>query len=247
MILKNNFDTCSIINHRDDPLYRVLSCTNLMNENDKHFLYNSKVAMCENHYCAITYDITNFKHNTITCSGAIFIQSSGFYNPLNVNSPRLDDLKEFPTNNFNIFRENYKLYYIKDSRTSFVHNIANVNCTNDFQTCLSFVNGQSFCIGNVDDIRMIGLVPSFVFGVIISFMITTISYLLLKEEIHYMRNFVTIVIYLVPLFAIGLILNAYFSFSLTAYVFGNIIITTLVPLLLGYLESYFEIYINDPT
>jgi hypothetical protein len=243
MTFINNYDTCEITGHRDDPTYRVLSCTNILNENDKHFLYNNKFSMCANHYCAITYDITSQKHNTLTCSGSILVfKDSSFFNPINILRPLIEQLIQFPSTSNDLFGNNFRYYYVKDTRTSFVEDIIDLNCTNDFSTCLKFENGASFCMGNVLDVRILRSIPSLVLGFSTSFLIVCVVYLLLREHLGYMKNFVTVFVYCFPLLGISLIMNYYFAINVTSYVFGNIIVVFFFPLLISYTETYFSAY-----
>lgn len=241
----NTFDKCRILGHQDDPNYRVLYCLNILNDYDKHFIYQDNFAMCENHYCAVVYDITDLSHSIVTCSGAIFsFQGDNYFNPINIFSPVLDELIQFPGTSLDFLASNFGYYYVKDSRSSFSQNVVGVNCTNDFATCLTFEDGSSFCMGNVKDVLVIHPVASFIIGVCIALMFVTLVFLVLRQYVEYFRNIVMITIYTIPLVGMTLVMNSVFAITIMAYVVGNITVMIAFPLITVYVESFFERYIN---
>lgn len=234
---RNNYDECLITSHPDDPNYRILSCKNYMNEQDKHFLYDNQFAMCNNHYCAITFDVTDLTHKILTCSGSIFkFDKEKFFNPLNIYKPSFDELLPLPSD---VFATEFENYYLKDSRTAFSDNLVSVNCSNDYSTCLEFENGESFCMGNAKDIFIINSFPSFIIGIMISLLFVTFIFLSLRQYIRYFRNIVMIFMYAVPLISIALIFNSLFAMSFVSYAIGNIIIVVGVPITVNYVDSFF--------
>lgn len=242
----NTYDSCIILPHQSDSDYNVLSCVNILNERDKHFLYEDQFAMCANHYCAIVFDITSLTHSMITCSGAILsFQETSYFNPINAFTPITSDLKEFPQNLLDIISNNFKYYYLKDSRTTFRNNVVKINCTNDYSTCLEFEDGRSFCMGNIKDIIILHPISSFVIGIAIAMAFTTLVYVALRPYIHYIKNVITISVYTIPLIGMFLIMNSVFAISISYYIIGNILVMTMLPLITTFVDSFFEIYIKD--
>jgi hypothetical protein len=200
--------------------------------------------MCRYHYCAIVYDITALTHSILTCSGAILnFQGSKFFNPINVYTPMLEDMKPYPNSMIDFFGNQFQYYYIKDSRSSFAENIISVNCTNDFTTCIQFEGGKSFCMGNVQDIRVLHPLSSFVLGTIVAMFFVTIVYISLSHLINYFRNVVATTLYIVPIVGMSLVINAVFAIHTAAYVIGIFLVLVLVPLISSFIELIFEKYI----
>lgn len=239
---ENKYDSCKVIDHEDSPDYRVLKCQNYMNEIDQHFIYNNQFAMCKYHYCAIVYDVSDLTHSILTCSGAIFrFDTTKFFNPLNVYVPDFEEIKALPKDTF---ENTFEKYYLKDSRTSFSQDIDSVNCTNNYKTCLTFDDGNSVCIGSVDDIFVLDSFPSFIIGVMTAILFSTFVYLTLRRFVRYFRNIVIIVMYFVPLLSIALIFNSVLVLSYLPYVLGNLVVMFSIPLMSSYTDELFDKYIK---
>jgi len=242
--LSNKYDRCKIIEVEESD-NTILACSNLLNEKDSHYLYNNEYTMCENHYCAVILDIADNSHKKLTCSGIILrFQGENFFNPLNVYTPKLDGLIEYPNSDFNLFGSPFEFFYVKDSRSNFNANIKSVNCTNDFATCVTFEDDRSFCMGNVQDVLIIHSTASFIIGLCVSLFFITVVFLSLRQYVDYMKHFITLFVYTIPLVGVALIANSMFAMSTSMYITGNIIVIIVFPLLTTYVDSMFEKYIT---
>jgi hypothetical protein len=223
MSYRNWFSLCFVDDHSSGR--EIFSCMNIMGESFKHFVYNSKIAMCEYHTCLVIQNRDDDSHNELVCSGAIlrFGDDKYYFNPLTPFGIDFDKMLQLPESTVDYFSRNVQYYFQNDVRSTFSSDIVDINCTNDMRTCITF-NDSSVCFGNKDDIGIIHSSASLVNGVIVAFTLGSIAYLFLKKEVsEYPLSFVFL-FYIVPLVGIGMMYNGWFLSMSIPYLLGNIIV-----------------------
>lgn len=135
-----SFDSCEFTEESNN-----LRCVNNYNTVFSALVHAEPIH-CSTHYCTIMENQIEGMYNTLSCSGAVLsIQHSNLYNPLSPSSISLDG--------YNIVTDHLEFneYYFNDVRTEFASNIASIECSDRFKTCIGLEDGSSMCFGNVSD------------------------------------------------------------------------------------------------
>lgn len=210
-VLGTYFDTCSLLRITGIP-QNVLSCVNFMGQKDRHVLYNKKYTMCEYHYCAIIQSRVTGRHNTVTCSGGIMhFENDKFFNPVTPFIVDFTMMMEMPESSVELMGVDLDFYYAKDIRTTFSDDIYDLNCTNDFGTCLTFSN-TSVCFGNTQGVGMVRSKEALVWGSMTSLVLGSFVLFVLAPRLKDRSSFYMILLYIIPfvsaiLFYSGIILG----------------------------------------
>lgn len=244
-ILINRFTQCTAEDHSSGG--EVLACVNTMGDRHRHFVYNSKIAMCEYHMCTILVDRKDDAHDTIACSGAIMRFSNDLYyfNPLTPFGLDFDEMLPMARSAVDYFAIQYQYYFQADVRSKFAEPIMNINCTNNMKTCLTFRN-SSLCFGNVKETTILHSTESLIHGIIVAFTVGAVCYLLLKKHVKNFPLSFVFLFYIVPLIGIGMSYNGWFLSMTVPYMMGNGIVLFIFIMLYYPLRDLND-YINNRT
>lgn len=238
--LNNTFDKCRFIQHSSNPEQVVSECTNYLHDSERLFVYRNNFAMCKYHYCAVLFELAGEHHNKLSCSGAIYAWGSGLdakysFNPVVNVDVDFERMNSLPSGTIEWPLSGKTFYYLKDSRMEFYSEITDVNCTDDFKTCLSFEGGGSMCFGNVGDVMIIDSLFAFALGMITGLMMLILVYIVVSMRYVSLSNLKLVVINAIPLLGIVFILHGFTLISVGAFVLGNVLVGLLVPV--GYVAQ----------
>lgn len=227
--LSTYFDECSV-DYREGFSQQISSCINFMGQTDTHVLFENKIAVCEYHHCVIPINGATNRHNILSCSGGILNFGEGlFLNPVTPFIMDFDSMVRLPPSAVDLMAGNLQYYYAKDIRTAFEHDIVDINCTNDFKTCLTFAN-TSTCFGNVDDVNVHHSEEMLVWGVINSLFIGSFVVFVLFNRFKSWTLWHFIAAYLCPVVAMVSMYAGIFLAPLIPFVMMNLIVFALFPI-----------------
>lgn len=222
MSLRNWFSSCSVVKHSSGN--DVFSCINIMGENMRHFVYNSKISMCEYHTCFVVDNLDSGRHNELVCSGSIlrFNDDLYYFNPLTPFGIDFNKMLPLPTSTVDYYSKNVQYYFQNDVRSIFADDIIDINCTNNMRTCLTFSN-SSICFGNIEETSIIHSTSSLLHGIIIAFFFGALCFVVLRKHIgDYPISFI-MAFYIVPLVGCGMIYYGLLLSMWIPYLIGNML------------------------
>lgn len=230
-VLQTYFDSCSILKLSGINQH-VMSCINFMGQMDRHILYQDKYATCEYHYCAIIYNRVSGRHNTITCSGGImhFDDDKHFFNPITPFELNFTKMVEMPMSTVELMGVDLDFYYAKDIRTSFMDDIIDVNCTNNFRTCLTFSN-TSACFGNTQGVDMVHSKEALVWGSMTSLVLGSFVLFVISPRLADRSTFFIIILYLIPLVCSILLYSGIFLGPKVPFIMSSVMVFALFPII----------------
>lgn len=234
------FDRCEFT--RDGDINEnVMSCINFMGQIDKNIVYSDKFSICEYHYCSILKDRQSGRHNTLSCSGGILRlgDDNQFFNPITPFKIKFDEMVRMPMSSVELMAAELEYYYAKDIRTSFSEDIIDLNCTNDFKTCIQFNNG-TLCFGNTFDQKLVGSREALVWGSMTSLVVGAFVIFVLMPRFKNRGMFYMLFTYLLPLAGIiflyaGLVLGPKIPF-----IMSSVMVFLLFPILYYSLRDFSE-------
>ena len=210
----------------------MLRCVNFLNVEDRHYIVPGMVAMCNMHVCAVRLDDDGM-HRTLTCSGAILRIPGGggvgshvnFFNPVNIRRPLFDELTPLPPNTVDFLAFNYEYYYVKDSRTTFAYDIADLSCTNGFTTCVRLTNNETICMGNEGGVLTFSSLSSFIIGFETALVLWVGLYILFRPFLKVNSNLLLyVVVFVIPSSAFLMIMSSTMALSVLPCALGFLFI-----------------------
>lgn len=228
MVLRNQFSLCTVDDHSSGG--EVLSCLNTMGDRHRYFVYDSQVAMCEYHMCVIVLDRKDNAHNQLVCSGGImrFGDDLYYFNPLTPFGINFDKMLPLSRSSVDYFATNVQYFFQSDVRSTFQHDIMEVNCTNNMRTCIKFSN-SSVCFGNVEDTAIIHSTESLIYGIVVSFFVGALCYIFIRDRVPDDKSlYYVFAFYLIPLVGIGMFFNGWFLTIPIPYIMGNAIVLFII-------------------
>ena len=228
--LSTYFDKCSMLTV-DGITEKILSCINFMGDVDKNVIYSDKYAICEYHYCSILKNRGTGRHNVLSCSGGMmrFGDDNQFFNPLTPFEIKFSEMVQMPMSAVELMGVDLEYYYAKDIRTNFAQDITNLNCTNDFKTCLTFTNA-TLCFGNTRDNAIVHSRQAVVWGVVTSLVLGSFVVFILMPRLRDRGMFYLLFTYIVPLLGFILIYAGLFLGPKIPFVMASVLVFMLFPI-----------------
>jgi hypothetical protein len=229
--LSNYFDECKL-EEVDGITDKIFTCKNFMGQIDRHVLYSDKYAICEYHYCVIQKNRQYGSHTTLSCSGAMmrFGSDNQFFNPITPFEVKFSEMVRMPISSVELMGVELEYYYSKDVRTIFSEDIIDLNCTNDFKTCLTF-NNATTCFGNINNQEIIHSEQALVWGSMTSLVLGSFVVFVLMPKLRHRGLFYMLAMYLIPLIGIVLIYSGIILGAKIPFIMSGVFVFLLFPII----------------
>jgi hypothetical protein len=151
-----------------------------------------------------------------------------YFNPLTPHGLEFSEMVVMTPSSVDVLASSFQYFYHNDVRSTFTNDLVNVNCTNDFKTCVN-TNTSSICFGNTGETQVIHSLNALIYGLVTTALIGTLMYLILRKKSDpYSTTFLSI-FYVLPVIGTTLILLGLLLMPIIPYLLGIAIIMGIFP------------------